>query len=404
LSNRSGASAITEIQYGSSGSSGSQPIARFGEKIYVPFSGKNGWFGLAQFSGQTQERVYYLEFAGNADDHNQPALLRRSQDGKIIAAMVEHNNNAFFVSISENADDATSFGVPANIASSLGFSDSGSTRNYSYSRLFEVMESGSPVVYLVTRAGSPATNDWWRYYSRSTDGGATWSSLTGLLKAGTGPKRPYIYGVNNGASRVDFTCTNDNFDASITNVYHFYLEDGTFYDTGGNALTLPIDLDAGDLTPIYEGTSTSRPHQGHVAINASGHPVIAYTTRLSNGNVVAVRCATYTGSGWTDAQVYVPNYTSAKIQPCLDPRNPSAVFVSNEDGSGVIQIHRYTTADGGATWTDQGAVTDSDEDLQYFQVGAWPDEPRLSASKGTYSGDYENPGDLEIVMLRSDGP
>lgn len=335
------------------------------------------------------------------DDHANPSLLRRASDGRIIAFASAHNGSALYTYLSTNPDDISAFGAETNIDAALGLSD------YAYTYPVQLTDETNDPIYLFFRALEGATRHF--QYSKSTDGGATWAAATRLLSnnGASASHPPYVKLAQNGNDRIDFFCTDGHPDTVATNsIYHFYYQGGSFRDTAGAALTLPI-LPATDLTPLYAGSGTGgRAWVQDAAIDGSGNPVVVYAT-YANTSSARYRYARWNGSSWDDNHVgpaggYLysgqPHYAGCAA---IDPLDVDVVYLSRGyAGEGNHRIWRCETADGGATWTTTRKTSSGHAFRPAFvrgQTGAH----RVAYVHGTYTTftDYNT----EIALLADDG-
>lgn len=281
------------------------------------------------------------------DDHDNPALLRRS-DGKLLFFSARHNASSYNVGISAAADDPSSFSV-TDIASSLGGGP------FSYANPFELTgESGSPILNFFRSGTSPT---WSVYYSRSTDGGVTWGGGVRLLDGASGSGRPYLKACKNGSARIDFAVTDGSPAAVATNsIRHFYYQGGAFYTSNGTPLgSAPYDT-ATDLTTVYDGT-TDRAWIHDIKIGSDGHPrvVFAVFPTTTDHRYFYGR---WTGSAWVTNEICTaggPLYAAETYYSggaCLDGDDPSIVYASRGMGGGRWALYKYVTSDGGSTFSE----------------------------------------------------
>jgi hypothetical protein len=281
------------------------------------------------------------------DDHDNPALLRRSSDGRIIAAYCRHAvDNNYYVRISTNPDDLSAFDAEENIGVQLG-NDSDT-----YANLVEVTDGIFNFFRAVPPSGRRAP-----HYSISSDGGVTWATDVHLLSNGT--QRPYIHVANGGSNRIDIVCNSGNPVEILSgecSLYHLYYDAGSWKKSDGTVITNPPFDTATELTRIWDG-STIKAWSWDIR-NYDGVPIIVYAVFPSLTDH-RYRYARWTGSSWDDHEICDAGgtiYPSAGSQDyysggvCLDPDNKNRIFCSRKIGS-VHQIFKGVTSDDGATWT-----------------------------------------------------
>lgn len=276
------------------------------------------------------------------DDHNNPAYLRRSSDGRIIAHYTGHNIASYYQRISTNPDDMSSWGSETNLDASLGAS------NYTYTNLVQITDG----IFTFIRCIS--TGDYAPHYSVSTDNGATWSAVVKLMDG----LRPYFRVFKSGANRIDIIA-NDGHPNEFTgnSTYHFYYDAGAWKATDGTTLgSLPY-TPATHLTKIYDGASVESWVHDVSFDTTAGVPVAVFATFPTPASDHRYRYAKWSGSAWNHYEICTaggPLYSGETYYSggiCIDPDNPNIIYCSREDGSGIYQIWKGVTADGGATWT-----------------------------------------------------
>lgn len=321
-------------------------------------------------------------------DHLNPGLIKTIAGNWLAVAMGHNDDRVFRGSVSDILlDDFTMTDIQSQFT---GLS------LFSYAELRQLDGETNDPIYLFFRASD--TDDLanrTRWYSASTDEGATWSAPVEVMS------NHYSYWsiAQNGTTRIDFSAIDGNENNTATSLYHFYYEGGTFYDTEGNALSLPIDL-ATDLTPIKAGLNNARCSNGQIAIDSNGRPFILYEIQdvLGNDQYKETRTARWNGTSWVEAKVC--DMTDARALGGLDPEDPDQVFVPQEDVSGYFQIHKFTTANSGVSWTDEGAVTSGT--FNYRRIRIVPGtEPRMVVMKGTTAPDADphSWGDYQITLM-----
>lgn len=313
------------------------------------------------------------------DDHNEGAFLRRSSDGRILHAYALHTvDNNYYISLSTNPDDMTAWGAPTNIAASIGATQT------AYAQLIEITEG----IFLFFRCVNSGIAYYTWHYTKSTDGGATWSTVQQLF-AENG-QRSYTQVAKTGANRIDVICNNghpDEYPAggpAKNSTYHCYY-DGSWHKSDGTAFTPPIIPSTGlssGSSRIWDGTLGVESWVWWVGGTAP-NPVAVYATFPNRVNDHRYRYARWNGASWDDNQVCTAGGTlydvvngtfgtdSSVTQDhysggiTIDDVNPNIIYCSRptkSDGTigvggpvgatrGVFQIWKGVTSDNGATWT-----------------------------------------------------
>lgn len=210
------------------------------------------------------------------DQHNAPAILRRSSDGRYVAPMTDHATGPMYVNISTNPDDNSSWSGTFHIEDELGISA------YTYPFVCQLGDEAGDPIYLFcrTNAGGGSTNQW--NYSKSTSGGAdgSWDALTPLV-VGT---NYYARFVKSSESRIDMAITSGSVPLDHASVYHAYFEGGAWYGTDGTALGGSPPYSITDFTLVYDGST-------------EGARIPNSIQKL--GSRIAIACPTFTGTGTT---------------------------------------------------------------------------------------------------------
>lgn len=291
------------------------------------------------------------------DDHNQPSLLMRN-DGKLMAFYSAHNGGNLYMRIATNVESAAAWDAEVDLDASLGGS------MYSYPAPIQLTGEANNPIYLFYRAYKADTVYRPTWFSKSEDGGATWAAQTNLFDVST--QRPYFQIVQNGIDRIDFAETDGQPSEVATNsLYHFYYQGGNYYKSDGtligNATALP--LEPADVTKVYDGT-TVKCWVWDIAIDGTGKPIIVYATFPTEASDHRYNYARWTGSAWDCHEICQaggPLYAAETHYSggvSLDHDNPNVVYCSRQV-SGQWEIFKYTTADGGANWTNEQITTGS---------------------------------------------
>jgi hypothetical protein len=289
-----------------------------------------------------------LKASFEVDDHNNPALLRRSSDGKIIAHYSKHStDNNHYQRISTNADDVSTFDAETNLAAAFG----GTV--YTYSHLVEITDG----MFCFVRCATGGDSEWSPHYSISTDGGENWSALTKLFFVAG--ERPYFKVIKGAANRID-VAVNDGHpnEVSGNSLYYCYYDgsDNSWHDRAGNVLTLPItpSTDLSGTSKIYDGSSTKSWIQ-QIQVDGSGNPVVVYSAYPSTADH-RYRYARWNGTSWDDHQICTAGKSLYSAEAhysggiCIDPDDTNIIYCSREK-AGLFHLWKGVTADNGATWT-----------------------------------------------------
>lgn len=288
-----------------------------------------------------------LHAALQADDHNNPTILIRAGDSRVVVFYSRHSGAELYMRASTNPEDISAFGAEINLDSSLGGAA------YTYPSPVQLTTETDDPIYLFFRDPVDVNTTAMRR-STSTDGGATWSAQS-LIYSDSG-RSAYWKVANNGTDRIDFAVSDGHpfYDSSVR-IGHFYYTGGAYYRTDGTAMGAP-PFDFADVSQIHAGTPTS--WVWDVAVDpVTGHPRVTYV-RWPALNDARLYWARWTGAAWeahevaaggaTDLDPVTGHYYTGGI--VLDHEDPDVVYASREV-QGQFEMFRYTTADNGSTWT-----------------------------------------------------
>lgn len=359
---------------------------RHGETTYIgwfkPVGGTtgdpSGWeaeVGISAYSHDTTEIEHYtLAEIDFVDDHSAPGIHRRD-DGHLVAVWNprggnSHDTSAFYVHISENPDDISSWQEP------IVWDGPQDVNSYTSIVKFD----GELRVYY---RSNESLHDVWRY-AYSTDGGETWSN-----------PQPWVdftqykvqYDDRPGTHRVYPRWAKEERDDGPNRLHmafggyrhvdqsvrHWYLEDGTYYDSHGNQIgTESEGLDSWDnITKVWDGTDdhwTDSPFLNGLVVH-DGEPYIIFEDikEVSDDGASGDYRARWARFD-SDTDEWVVGSEIADLGRALpesgpnpglfhkggvgiDVEDPSTVFVSIERDDRNYQIEEYTTNDDGNTWT-----------------------------------------------------
>jgi hypothetical protein len=320
-----------------------------------------------------------VSYRFQVDDHANPALLRRSTDGKLLAFFSAHNNDRYWMAISAAPDSAASFGSPIDLGSELGHS------NYAYANVFQL---ASGRIILFYRATNSVSGDWAWHYSYTDDASGETGWMTGVQISSD--DRPYHKFRQNGDDRIDIIVNDGHPNVTPANgTYHFYLldTDGTlsFHKTDGTSMGDP-PFDNADWTQIYDAHVAGRSWIWDVVIDDDGHPVVCFAVFPENVSFADHRYyqARWNGSAWSyheicaaGGEVYPESNSSEEFYSggvITDPDDINTVYCSRQvDGSGEVdpvngvhQLFKYVTDDDGATWNGTQLTSDANPSFRPY--------------------------------------
>ncbi len=212
-------------------------------------------------------------------------------------------------------------------------------------------------------------------FATSADLGLTWSPSRTLIseKGADSGNRPYVKYAAQGDDAILLAFTDGHPRKEPANGIHFArYTAGHFERADGSPIAsldaLPFAPTAGDL--VYDGATAGRAWIWSVAADATGHPVIAYTRHPTEDDH-RYHYARWDGQQWQDHLItpagrWFPQTPPDTVEPephysgglALDPTNPAIVYLSRPI-NGIFEIERWTTPDGGATWSHEAITQNS---------------------------------------------
>jgi len=275
----------------------------------------------------------------DADDHSGPAIVVLS-DGKILVFYGHHYGPAY-VKRSTYAEDISSWGSAVTVESG--------TTSYRWPIL---LSNGD--VWLFYRYQISATQRVW-CYKVSDDDGDTWGSRVTLIDFGDG-YWIYAYVVSSGTAIHVTWWRRPKPADDWENVYYIYTPDGgsTWKTRAGVSKTPPIDASEADL--VYDTPEGGKTHVYDIQLDGSGNPYIAFVDDCDSDPADG-RIAFY-DSGWETHFVCDIAVTGGGVLGgiVIDKSDVMAVYVGT-DVSSISEIQKWTSGDGGDTWSKAADVT-----------------------------------------------
>jgi hypothetical protein len=325
------------------------------------------------------------------DDHASPAVLARP-DGRLIVFYSGHRGRWMIYRTSTNPEDIAAWGKPH---AASGHTSEVSGYTYPNAALLEG-EKGKRYVFW-------RGTDFLPMFS-VTETGMSWSEPVALIR-GDG-ERPYVKVASDGVATIHFAFTNNHPGGEPANsIYYASYKDSTFRRADGSILgtmeDLPLAFEEVDL--VYDAADAgARAWLWDLAFDPSGNPVIAYATFPAEEDH-RYRYARWDGTAWVDTELtpagswfptggkrhrYFEPYYSGGI--ALDHSDPSVVYLSRPVG-GVFEIERWTTPDGGRSWSSEAVTSGSSSNnvRPLVPLGRAAGGPGLIWMNGPYT-DYKH--------------
>ena len=286
------------------------------------------------------------------DDHNNPSLLALP-DHRLMVFYCRHDGGPLFYRLSRRPE-SLGFGAERRLAVPGRF-------GCTYTNPVLVRED-RPRVYVFFRGG-----DWLPVFRRTEDG-RHWSPPTTLIDPRLPRRaRPYLKVDADGTGTIHLAFTEDSPFGSATSIYYVAYRGGRLTAADG---TLVASLDSLPFAPtaairVYDAAAAGARAWIHdVAVDALGRPVVVYATFPALDDH-RYRYAVWTGAGWYDHEIAAAGGSiDGGVDPlysggiALDHANPAIVYLSRRT-TGVHEIERWITPNGGATWSASAVTANS---------------------------------------------
>jgi hypothetical protein len=320
---------------------------KVGDVTYVGWIDCKGDVRVAAIDADGLVTTATLHVGLGIDDHNNPALLMRS-DGKLQVFYSRHGGKKMFFRVGE---DIASWGPEGEVGTNT-------PGGWGYTYPNPVQLSGeNGRIHLFWRGGNfnPA-------HSTSRDG-LDWTPAKTLIRVDR--ERPYVKVASDGNETIHLAYTDGHPRETATSLYYARYTDGKWYRANGRRIGDPPFAPAeGDRIWNVE---TRRHHAWihDVAFDAHGHPHIVYAIFHSPTDH-RYRYARWTGAAWEDRQVTAAGryfdddggevqYSGGIV---FDHANPAVVYLSRQVQQ-QWQVERWQTPDGGRTWNRRSLTSGS---------------------------------------------
>jgi hypothetical protein len=293
-----------------------------------------------------------------ADDHGSPSIFVEP-DKRLTVFWSAHNGSRMYYRSTIRPEDIGAWGPLRRIESRLR-----GPKGFTYPNP-QLLRAEHNRTYLFWR-GSDWSAD---YATRRLDG--SWSPARKLIV--DRGQRPYVKVDSDGNDTIGFAFTDGHPRERTTSIYYAAYRHGSLWHASGRWIT---DLAHAPITPgradlVYNGNA--RRTSGwvwDVALSARHRPVIVYATFPSTRNH-AYWYALWTGRRWVS---HFLTFAGPSISPgtieqqysggmALDHADPSVLYLSRKVG-GHFQIERWSTPNGGRSWSHRTVVRDGVDDLR----------------------------------------
>ncbi len=325
------------------------------KKTYSGWVTKTGALQVGSYNHSTDTvTIVTIRKRWQKDDHANPAFLIRP-DGRIMIFYSVHNGRSIISRLSRNPEDISEWEKEI-IISSQG--------KITYPNPMQ-LSSENNRIYLLWRGRT------WKPTVSVSDDGVNWTHPKVLIEEKGRESehiRPYVKTDSNGKDIFHLAFTEDTPAVEPYNsIYYMKYQNGAFYKVDGTKIKdlaeIPIRHSEADL--VYDSRKTNvRSWIWDVAGDESGNPVIVYT-RFPEEKDHRYHYARWNGSSWDDYEIttaggWFPQTIKGKSQRetyysggiALNHANPSVVYLSKPT-TGVFEIEKWTTPDGGKTWESE---------------------------------------------------
>lgn len=333
-----------------------------GKTYFGWVNGTTGGIYVAAYdhAAETVSSPFLIDTPG-ADTHNNPALLVRDSDKRIIVAFCQHDGPNMFIRISTNPEDVTAFGAAQNLSTGSG--------DHTYPAIIQLTGVVNDPIYVFYRDISGTTGR--LGYVVSTDNGATWSSVALLFTGATG-LIPYWSITTDSLSRIDVMTTNvETYGGTGLKIGHFYI-DGTdlkTYQTNGTEITASRPFGIASITEVYDGAD------GRAFVMdsrlVSGAPRFTFNV-ADSGSTISSRMARWSGGAWLTSEIYAADWFPVDRyfgSAAMNHADPDEVFAGIKSGASTSELYTFISPDGGATWDAGTAITTGSANLNAAPVG-----------------------------------
>jgi hypothetical protein len=330
------------------------------KRTYAGWMTREGNLQVGAYDHETSNIEYYtLKEDCDVDDHNSNSFLVLP-DKRLMACYTRHNKAGLFYRTTSKPEDISVWENEVTVAN---------TPRTTYSQPVHLSDEGR--FYIFWRGPS-----WKPTFAWSTDA-KNWSHPKILIQEkGREDEdvRPYIKVVSDSKTTIHFAFTDGHpLNEPLNSIYYLRYKKEAFYKADGTKVgdmdSLPIPHRVSDI--VYDGRATKiRAWIWDMALDKDGLPVIVYT-RLPKETDHRYHYARWTGNTWLDTEITPagqwfpqtpilrrerePHYSGGIT---LDHSNPSVIYLSRQI-NGVFELVKWTTSDGGRTWSNKAITKNS---------------------------------------------
>ncbi len=346
------------------------------------------------------------------DDHDNPGLFL-DKGGKLWVTYSKHSGDCIYLVKGKNPEDISTWEPTRILKINDTVTNSGVSNTYTYTNLCQLAGEQN-TLYLFWRGADYKPN-----FSKSTDGGETWSQgkIFILPERLYKDRRPYVKIASNNKDVIHFAFTDGHPNAEPANsIYYARYRNGYLYKANGKRIkawsTLPVEPRQTDV--VYDATTTKeKAWIWDVAEDREGDPVIVYS-RFPNDFTHLYYYALWDQGKWVNHKLlnsgrWFPQTPAGAVETernysggiILDHQDPSTVYLSRTKNN-KFEIEKWTTPDQGKHWKVTEITTNSSFDnVRPFVIRNHPMDgsPALlwmNVKKYIHYTDYETAVKMDI--------
>ncbi|EHR62087.1 BNR-4 repeat-containing protein [Saccharomonospora cyanea] len=328
-------------------------------RTYLGYLTAAGEVVVAQYdhdSGKLTKSVVMEHFP--VDDHNNPAVCIRP-DGRVVVFWTGHATNIpLLYRRSVLPEDIGGGWEPLRAITT----NSEGPYGWTYTNLAQLSaEPGK--LYLFWRGGD------FNPYFTTTTGGDRWTDAQPLVFVPG--ERPYVKMHSDGRDTIHFAFTQAHPRDVHTSIYYMYYRGGNLYRADGGLIgPLGFPVNPSEADKVYDADTGGNPKAWvwEIAADERGRPVIVYANFPTDDDH-RYHYARWTGQRWENHRITAaggtisgdpgePNYSGGVS---LDHEDPSVVLLSRQRPGQRHEVERWTTRNGGRTWSVEPITSNSTE-------------------------------------------
>lgn len=309
---------------------------------------------------------------GDIDDHNNPAIMVRESDKRILVAYCGHGGPKMWLATSTNPEDISSFTI-ANLDSAIG------TGNYTYPALVQLTGVTNDPIFLFYRHIDGV--DQTLSFTKSTDGGSTWSAETKVFVGPGADITPYWCIAWDTTTIHVMTTDRDAYGSEgNVNIGHFYYNGtaGTYHKSNGTQITAALPFATSEMTPLESNLAAAFVMDGYLD---GGVPVFTYVIDNDGLTVTGwfVRWDVSQGA-WIKSDVMtIPHPPVDRFIGSLviNRATGTELFTCVKTATDESELDAYSTDDNGLTWYRSGSFTGGSGHINIFPQAVLNADPTL---------------------------